>query len=317
MLDRFDTIYLDFRAPDQGALNDCTDSVQKDRIIMRLLDAIWDGTLDTLKLIPFLFVTYLVMEAIEHRTSDRTRTAIRKAGRLGPLAGGFIGIIPQCGFSAAAASLYSGRVITAGTLIAVFLSTSDEMLPILLSERAGMVFITKALAVKAVYGAIAGFAADILFPRFNERKIGIGIHGICTQEHCHCEKSIVRSAAKHTLNITLFVFVISVILSILFAYWGADNMSNMFFNRPVIGEILAGLIGLIPNCAASIALTQFYLEGIISAGAMMSGLMVGAGVGLLVLFRTNRSTRENIELTVILYIAGVLGGIIAGGLPIF
>lgn len=284
---------------------------------MKILDAIWDGTLDTLKLIPFLFITYLVMEWVEHRTSDHTKTAIRKAGRLGPLAGGVLGVIPQCGFSAAAASLYAGRVITAGTLIAVFLSTSDEMLPILLSERAGIGFITKVLIVKALYGVIAGFLVDFLFRKLNERRIGVGIHGICTQEHCHCEKGIVRSALKHTVSITFFILLISIALNILLTIVGTENLSNLVLNQPVIGEVLAGLIGLIPNCAASIALTQLYLEGIMSAGAMVSGLMVGAGVGLLVLFRTNRHTRQNIQLTILLYILGVAGGLIVQGLRIF
>ena len=284
---------------------------------MKILDAIWDGTLDTLKLIPFLFITYLVMEWVEHRTSDHTKTAIRKAGRLGPLAGGVLGVIPQCGFSAAAASLYAGRVITAGTLIAVFLSTSDEMLPILLSERAGIGFITKVLIVKALYGVIAGFLVDFLFRKLNERRIGVGIHGICTQEHCHCEKGIVRSAIKHTVSITFFILLISIVLNILLAIVGTENLSNLVLNQPVIGEVLAGLIGLIPNCAASIALTQLYLEGGMSAGAMVSGLMVGAGVGLLVLFRTNRHTRQNIQLTILLYILGVAGGLIVQGLRIF
>ena len=284
---------------------------------MKILDAIWDGTLDTLKLIPFLFITYLVMEWVEHRTSDHTKIAIRKAGRLGPLVGGVLGVIPQCGFSAAAASLYAGKVITAGTLIAVFLSTSDEMLPILLSERAGIGFITKVLIVKALYGVIAGFLVDFLFRKLNERRIGVGIHGICTQEHCHCEKGIVRSALKHTVSITFFILLISIALNILLSIVGTENLSNLVLNRPVIGEVLAGLIGLIPNCAASIALTQLYLEGVMSAGAMVSGLMVGAGVGLLVLFRTNRHTRQNIQLTILLYILGVAGGLIVQGLRIF
>ncbi|MDD6439774.1 MAG: putative manganese transporter [Lachnospiraceae bacterium] len=284
---------------------------------MKILDAIWDGTLDTLKLIPFLFITYLVMEWVEHRTSDHTKIAIRKAGRLGPLVGGVLGVIPQCGFSAAAASLYAGKVITAGTLIAVFLSTSDEMLPILLSERAGIGFITKVLIVKALYGVIAGFLVDFLFRKLNERRIGVGIHGICTQEHCHCEKGIVRSALKHTVSITFFILLISIALNILLTIVGTENLSNLVLNQPVIGEVLAGLIGLIPNCAASIALTQLYLEGIMSAGAMVSGLMVGAGVGLLVLFRTNRHTRQNIQLTILLYILGVAGGLIVQGLRIF
>ena len=195
--------------------------------------------------------------------------------------------------------------------------TTDEMLPILISERADPGFIVKILSVKAVYGIIAGFAVDFLIRKFNERKIGVGIHGICTQEHCHCEKGIVRSALKHTLSITFFIFVISVTLNVIFAAIGTGSISNLVLNKPVIGEALAGLIGLIPNCAASVALTELYLQGFMSAGAMISGLMVGAGVGLLVLFRTNRNTKENIQLTVILYTAGVIGGIITQALGIF
>ena len=191
------------------------------------------------------------------------------------------------------------------------------MLPILLSERAGIGFIAKVLIVKALYGVIAGFLVDFLFRKLNERRIGVGIHGICTQEHCHCEKGIVRSALKHTVSITFFILLISIALNILLSIVGTENLSNLVLNRPVIGEVLAGLIGLIPNCAASIALTQLYLEGVMSAGAMVSGLMVGAGVGLLVLFRTNRHTRQNIQLTILLYILGVAGGLIVQGLRIF
>ena len=158
---------------------------------------------------------------------------------------------------------------------------------------------------------------SVLSQRLNERRIGVGIHGICTQEHCHCEKGIVRSALKHTVSITFFILLISIALNILLSIVGTENLSNLVLNRPVIGEVLAGLIGLIPNCAASIALTQLYLEGVMSAGAMVSGLMVGAGVGLLVLFRTNRHTRQNIQLTILLYILGVAGGLIVQGLRIF
>lgn len=280
----------------------------------KYLDALIDGAVDTLKLLPFLFVTYLLMELIEHRTSDKTRAAIRRADKFGPLFGGILGIIPQCGFSAAASGLYAGRVITVGTLLSVFLSTSDEMLPIFLSERVSMALTGKILLIKALYGIIAGFAADFLFRRFNERKIGVGIHGICTSEHCHCEESIVKSALKHTLNIAFFLFVISLALNVLLAGIGTDHLQHLILNRPVIGQILAGLIGLVPNCAASVALTQMYLQGAMSGGAMMAGLMVGAGVGILVLFRTNRSRKENIQITLMLYGFGVAGGLLTEAL---
>jgi hypothetical protein len=286
----------------------------KGLINMLVWDAAVDGVMDTLRLVPFLFITYLLMEYIEHRTSDRTRTVIRRADKFGPLPGGFLGILPQCGFSAAAAGLYSGKVITAGTLIAVFLSTSDEMLPIFLSSQAPVMLIVRVLAVKAVYGAAVGFLVDFFFPRLNERKIGAGIHGICEHEHCNCEESIVKSAVKHTLSITLYIFLISTALNLLLSLIGTENLEHLILNRPLIGELLSALVGLIPNCAASVAITTLYLEGAMSAGAMMSGLLVGAGIGLLVLFRTNRSGKENRMIVGILYLAGVAGGLLTGAL---
>ena len=282
--------------------------------VMWIWDAILDGAMDTLKLVPFLFLTYLVMEYIEHRTGDKTKAAIRRADRFGPLAGGLLGAFPQCGFSAAAASLYAGRVITAGTVIAVFLSTSDEMLPIFLSNRVDPRLILKVIAIKIVYGVIAGFVVDFLFRSLNVRKIGAGIHGMCEADHCDCENGIWISSLKHTLSIALYIFLISVALNLFLEIIGTQNLENLIFNQPVIGEILAGLIGLIPNCAASVALTTMYLDGAMSAGAMMSGLMVGAGVGILVLIRTNRSRRESLKIIAILYVAGVIGGLLTSAL---
>ncbi len=277
---------------------------------MQVWDAFVDGTVDTLKLIPFLFVTYLLMELIEHRTSDQTRTLIRKAGKFGPIIGGGLGAFPQCGFSAAAASLFAGRVITAGTLIAVFLSTSDEMLPIFLSSGAPISLIAKVLLIKVIYGAVYGFAVDFLFRRLNERKIGVGIHGICTKEHCHCEESILKSALKHTFSILLVIFLISLGLNLLLMTAEPESFRNQVLNQPVIGQLLAALIGLIPNCAASVVLTELYLEKVLSGGAMMAGLLVSAGVGILVLVRTNRKRKENAVIIAILYLGGVLGGLI-------
>jgi len=276
---------------------------------MKIWSAIQDGTIDTVKLIPFLFITYLLMEYFEHRTSDKTKAAIRRADKMGPLAGGILGVIPQCGFSASASSLYAGRMITVGTLVAVYLSTSDEMLPIFLSTGAPAGMIARVLLIKAVYGILAGFVIDFLFRRLNERKIGMGIHGLCEREHCHCEESIVKSSLKHTAGITGYIFLISLALNLLLGVIGTENLHSLVLNRPVIGELLAGLIGLIPNCAASVAITTLYLEGAMSAGAMMAGLMVGAGVGLLVLFKTNSSKKESAQIAGILYTAGVIGGL--------
>ena len=277
------------------------------------LDALLDGAIDTLKIIPFLFVTYLLMEYLEHRTGDKTLSLVRRAGRLGPLFGGVLGIIPQCGFSAAASGLYAGRVITAGTLIAVFLSTSDEMLPILISSHAAPGLILSIVLRKALIGVLFGFVVDFLFRRLNQRMIGSSIRDICEHEHCHCdeETSILWSALRHTVSIALFLFLVSLALNLIIEGAGEEALGSLILNKPVIGELLAAVIGLIPNCAASVVITQLYLEGAMGFGAMMAGLLVGAGVGLLVLFRTNRDLKENLQLTGILYVCGVLGGLLA------
>ena len=279
-------------------------------------DILLDCVIDTIKLLPFLFLTYLLMEYIEHKTSEKTKIMIRKAGKLGPLFGGILGAVPQCGFSAAAAGFYSGRVITVGTLIAVFLSTSDEMLPILLSSQIPLPVILKIVSLKAVIGIAAGFVIDFLFRRFNQRKIGVSIHDLCMNENCQCEEGIFPSALKHTLNIAVFIFAITFLLNLGISVIGEENLGGMILNQPVIGEILAGIIGLIPNCAASVVITTLYMEGAMRAGAMMAGLLVGAGVGILVLFRTNKNVIENLKITGLLYGTGVLCGMIIDWLAV-
>ncbi len=273
-----------------------------------------DCIIDTLKVVPFLFLTYLLMEVLEHRTGEGTKRAIRRAGRMGPLFGGLLGILPQCGFPAAAAGFFAGRVITVGTLLAVFLSASDEMLPILISSQVPLPLIVRILVIKAVYGVLAGFLIDLLFRRFNQRKIGENIHDICLQDQCQCEDGIVKSALRHTGQIVVFLFLVSLVLNLGIHLIGEENVGGLILNRPFLGELLAGLIGLIPNCAASVVITTFYLDGVMGPGAMMSGLLVGAGVGLLVLFRTNRSLKENIKITGILYVTGVFGGLLTSWL---
>ena len=169
-----------------------------------MLHIIEHSLLDSLKLVPFLFLTYLAMEYLEHKTGAKVQKIIRKAGKWGPVAGGILGAAPQCGFSAAASNLYAGRVITLGTLIAVFLSTSDEMLPILISEKVEPALIFKILLIKVVIGIVAGFVIDLIVGRNREQEHS-HIHEMCEQENCHCEEGILRSAVNHTLRITFFI----------------------------------------------------------------------------------------------------------------
>ena len=272
-----------------------------------MTDVIIDTLLDTLKLIPFLFLTYLAMEYLEHRTGDKVSNVVRKAGKLGPAIGSILGVVPQCGFSAAASNLYAGKVITLGTLIAIFLSTSDEMLPILISEQVSLSLIGKILLLKVCIGAAAGFLID-LFLR-GKKEEHEHIHDLCEHDHCHCEKGIFRSALSHTAQITLFILIISFVLNTVLHFVGEDALAGLMLNRPVLGPVLAGLVGLIPNCASSVVITQLYLQGVINMGSMMAGLLVGSGVGLLVLFRVNPDKKENLKIVLLLYAIGVLAGI--------
>lgn len=278
-----------------------------------MLDIFLDALIDSVKLIPFLLVTYLIMEYIEHKTTNKTKKVIKQSGKLGPVFGGILGIFPQCGFSAAASSLYAGRVITLGTLISIYLSTSDEMLPILISEAVDVKIILRILAIKAFVGILFGFIIDFFINlriRDNFQEKELKIHDICEHGHCNCDKKILIPAIKHTIQITLFLFIISVVLGMLIKFIGEDNFSSLILNKPIIGQIISGLIGLIPNCASSVIITQLFLEGLLSAGSMISGLLVSAGVGILILFKVNEDTKENIKIVGLLYCISVIVGII-------
>lgn len=273
-----------------------------------MTDIILDALLDTAKLIPFLFLTYLAMEYLEHKTGDKAKKLVEKAGNFGPILGGILGAVPQCGFSAAASSLYAGRVITLGTLMAIYLSTSDEMLPILISEQAPIRLILPILLSKAAIGVFVGMVIDFVL-----RRKGVEqhehIHEVCEQEGCHCEKGILRSAISHTLQIAFFILLVSLGLNLILHIVGEDALANLILNRRVVGPVLASLVGLIPNCAGSVVLTQLYLQGAMSTGSLMAGLLTGSGVGLLVLFRVNQDKKENLKILGILYAVGVLAGI--------
>ena len=274
-------------------------------------DAILDSLIDTVKLIPFLLITYIIMEFIEHKTSHKTKDAIKKSGHFGPLIGGILGVVPQCGFSAASSSLYSARIITLGTLIAVFLSTSDEMLPILISEAVDVRIILSILGIKLVIAVIVGFIIDLFFrKKFETSEDEPEIKDLCEHEHCHCEHGIFKSALKHTINITLYIFIISLVLNIIIYFIGEDNLAHILNSTPIIGPIIASLVGLIPNCASSVIITQLYLSKVLNFATMIAGLLVNTGVGLLILFRTNKDLKENIKITVLLFAIGVIFGII-------
>lgn len=269
--------------------------------------------IDTAKVVPFLFLTYLLMEFLEHKAGGAPERWLRGSGKVGPLVGGALGVLPQCGFSAAATGFYTGRMITTGTLIAVYLSTSDEMLPILISSGAPIPTILKLLATKLVIGIGAGFAIDGI-ARLLRRDKGDaqepGIEELCERENCDCGDRFVLSALKHTAYITVFLLIFTFVLNLGIELVGEENIKRVVLDRPVLGSFLATLVGLIPNCASSVALTSLFVDGVISSGALLSGLMVNAGVGLAILFRNNRPIKDSLRVVGILFGISVVCGIL-------
>lgn len=324
-----------------------------------VLDIVLDAVKDTAVLVPFLFVTYLVLETLEHTAAERVNALIKKAGPAGPVVGAVLGVVPQCGFSAMGATLYAGRVITLGTLVAVFLSTSDEMLPILIAERPDPAVIAGILVSKAIIGMVAGVLIDVALrvlrsrPRSHaalrrgilgasvpvmETLSGAGadathIHELCERDHCGCgdeghgegdghghgshdhhgrsvARHVLHGAVSHTVQVTAFIFVVTLVLAGVIDTVGEDVLASVLSSNEVPAVFFAALVGLIPNCAASIIITQLYLEGALALGPMMAGTLVAAGAGFLVLFRTNKNVRENVAILAVLYVIAVVCGLV-------
>ena len=273
---------------------------------------------DSLKLLPFLIVTYLIMEGIERATAGKLATGIEKAGPLGPLIGAIFGAFPQCGFSAAASNFYSVGLIGLGTLISVFMSTSDEMIPVFIAEKVGIKTIIGVLVAKVIIATITGYIIVFLSKRiFQNKKNELTEH---RKEHGHdCSEDghgLVEEALIRSAKTFAFIFIITLVLNGIIHTVGEGFLTSVLRDTPIIGEIIAGLVGLIPNCAASIIITQLYLSGVIGSGAMMSGLLVSAGVGVLVLFEENHNIKENLLILLILYLVSVLWGIGIEGIKI-
>lgn len=289
-----------------------------------LLHVLEHSVLDTLPLVPLLFVTYLAMEAIEHSASDRVRAIVERSGKAGPVVGAALGALPQCGFSAMAATLYAGRVVTVGTLVAVILSTSDEMVPVFLAHQEPLGRLLAVMGVKVVVGVVVGLAVDAALRARHRAGDGhVHIHELCEREHCHCDDDhehghghgawpIVRSALVHTVQVGLFILVVTFVFGLVIDWVGQDALGALLANHPVRATFVAALVGLIPNCGASVAITELYLDGVLATGPMLAGLLASGGVGLLVLWRTNASVRQNATITAFVYVVAVATGLLVG-----
>ena len=271
-------------------------------------EVILDTIVDSLKLIPFLLVAFLIIELLEHKLNNKTKNIITKSKKIGPIIGSLLGVIPQCGFSVMATNLYITRIITLGTLISIYLSTSDEMLIIMISEKVEISLILKILLIKIFFGIVYGLIIDKIINK--KKKDKETNYELCDEEHCDCNHSILLSAIKHTLHITLFIFIITLIINAIFTLLGDNYLSKLLLNNSILSPFITSLIGLIPNCAASVILTELYLNSTISLGALIGGLLTSSGSSLLVLIKNNKNKKENLSIILLLYALGVLSGII-------
>jgi hypothetical protein len=275
-------------------------------------EVILHSLIELIKLLPFLFLTYLAMEFIEHKMGDKTADFMKRAGKLGPAVGGALGLLPQCGFSSVASSFFAAKIISLGTLVAVFLATSDEMLPILIGNPdISITTILFILVYKLICAIGTGFLINAVLHLMKKDKEDINVDEICDNDNCHCERGIFYSAMHHTISISLFVLAASVIIGTLVFFVGTDKLALIMYDKPVISHLICAIFGLIPNCAASVALTEFYTEGLITLGSMLSGLFSGGGVGLLVLFKQNRHLKTNLAIVGILIASGFVFGLLA------
>lgn len=271
-------------------------------------EVILDTLIDSIKLFPFLFITFLIIELFEHKFNKKSKEKLIKTNKLGPVIGSIFGIIPQCGFSVAATNLYATRIITVGTLIAVYLSTSDEMVPILIAEKAPISLLIKILAIKLVVGMVCGIIIDLIIKKKDKAD-----YHICEDEHCHCkDEKLFIAALKHTFNIFIFIVICTFIIDLIMEYGGNELLNKLLLKNNMFAPFLTSIIGLIPNCAASVVLTELYLNSAITFSSLISGLLTGAGVGLLVLFKTNKNIKENIYILLTIYLIGSVIGLLLG-----
>lgn len=269
---------------------------------------------ETFLLLPFLFATYLVLETVEARAGGALERGLARARAVGPLAGAIAGAIPQCGVSAAAASFYAGGVVSVGTLAAVFLSTSDELLPVLISKQVPVALMVKIVAVKVAAAIAVGFSLDAVLALARHIRRPVAVHDLCEHSRCGCHerKGILVPALIHTAEIFAFIVVVSGAIELAMHFWGEDCLESLRLNTPFFGELAAGLLGLIPNCAVSVAGAELYCKGAMSAGALMASSFTGSGLGLLVLFRTNRNLKENLAIMATVLVVGTALGWLTG-----
>lgn len=273
-----------------------------------MLDILIHTLKETLNIIPFLFVAFVIIEYIEHKMTEKNEQILKKAGKLGPVFGGLLGLIPQCGFGVVATNLYITRIISLGSLISIYLSTSDEMLLILIAEKAPLTLIISILLFKLIIGIVSGYIIDLLLRKKHQDK---HIHELCEHDDCHCEeKGIIKSSIIHTLKTSLFILISLFIVNFIFHNYGEAYLSKILLKNPIISPFISSLIALIPSCGSSVILTETYLLEHIAFGTLISGLLTNSGIAIMLLFKNNKNLKENITILLTIYGIGVISGII-------
>lgn len=270
-----------------------------------MLDVLLDTIEDVLKIIPFLFVIYLFLEWMEQEAGHKMEHFLEKHRRLNPLAGTLFGLFPSCGFASAASSLYATGVISAGTLVAVYLASSDEMLSIMISSRAPLSKVWPILLVKLIVGLICGYAFDLI----SKHRV-INVAAFCEEEHDDHSHGIFYSAFMHTLEVTIWLFIITFIFNLFVALIGEETLRVFITSHPNKSVLVCSVVGMIPSCASSILLTTMYLEGVITFPAVCAGLLVNAGTGIMVLFRVNHNNKDNFLIIFVTWLCGFVSGMI-------
>jgi len=268
-----------------------------------MLHIIIHTLLDSLKLLPFLFVAFLIMEYLEHKVKNKD--FITKNDKYGPVIGSVLGIFPQCGFSVSATNLFAAKVISVGTLVSIYLSTSDEMLPILISEKVPVKTIITILLIKILVGMLTGLLLNLFIKKDKKSQI----KEICNEEHCDCEHGIFKSSLKHTLHIFTYIIIFTFILNILMHYLGEETISKILMKDTIFGPMLTSIVGLIPNCSSSVIITELYLNNVITFGSLLSGLLTGSGAAIMILFKENKNIKENLAIITIIYTIGAIVGL--------
>lgn len=262
--------------------------------------------IDSLKILPFLFIAFLIIEIIEHKFSEKSKKIIENSGKFGPVVGAFLGLIPQCGFSVVATNLYVTRILSLGTLISIYLATSDEMLPIMISNNIDITIILQILLIKLFIGIFFGVLIDLLF---RNKKTSVD-YSICDEENCHCEEGVLVSSLKHTVHIFVFIFLVNFVITLIMETLESSIISSIFMRDSIFAPFVISLLGLIPNCASSVIITELFLNNAISFGSLIAGLLANSGMALLVLFKSNKNLKENFMVLGLLYFISVISGII-------